>query len=233
MPQNLFYDASFATGAWAPSLQRALSRPQILPGWKPKSRLWRGTWTQWVQFEPDDEPGPFFWRAKPAALALQTGRESPAGGVAPTDWLCVGCYVERGVPAHAVAGPMDEGWHWHGFVRALTDNVFRSRLVELMLPLPGARRSLLISTSDGTSPVGNAGPVARRLAFTGLETLDEAKAIVDAVPVTTWIDVVIGCSFDKAECLSRQGDLVSEFRNPTVRAREMTELISGAMPRKP
>jgi hypothetical protein len=124
---------------------------------------------------------------------------------------------------------MDDGWHWHGFMRTLTDDEFRGRLVDLMLALPEARRSLWISTSDGTS----AAAAARRLPFMGPETLDQARAMIDAIPLTTWVDVVIGCSFAKEECLSRQDDVVSEFRNPTVRAREIVELIARAVPQRP
>lgn len=223
---DLFNDSMFAAGGWAPGLQKLLVRPQILPGWKPKARLWRGTWTQWVQFEPNGNLGSLFWSAKPAVLPL---RASQADGVAPPEYLAVGCYVERGLPAHVVAGPMHAGWHWHGFMRALSEDEYRGRLVELMLALPEERRSVWISTSDGAStPVG-----ARRLPFTGSDTLEQAKEIIDAAPVTAWIDVVVGCSFAKEECLARQGDLVPEFRNSTVRARETVELISDAMPPRP
>jgi hypothetical protein len=108
-----------------------------------------------------------------------------------------------------------------------------SRLVELMLALPEERRSLFISTTDGASGALSAGAVGRRLPFAGLATLDDAKSVIDAAPVTDWIDVVIGCSFAKAECLSRQADIVSDLRTPTVRAAEIVELIASAMPPRP
>src|SRR5687767_3934191 len=114
--KQIFYGSSFGDGAWAPDLKTAIdSKQRFLVGWRPRSRIWRGTWVQWVHFEPDDWSGPFFWSGKPALIASQP-KASRLGPPIGEEALFVGYYIERGHERRPdmPAAQMDGGWHWHG-----------------------------------------------------------------------------------------------------------------------
>ena len=96
---------------------------------------------QWVQFEPDDWSGPFFWNGKPAIRTPRPARNKTA---ITDEELFVGYYVERGHLADTDPyRVMDESWHWQGLLRCLTEPVLRDELNALMLDLPEARREAL------------------------------------------------------------------------------------------
>ncbi len=53
---------------------------------------------------------------------------------------------------------------------------------------------------------------------------------IDGIPVTQWINVMVGVRYTKDECLTEQRDLVDNFRNPIVRANEIRHLVADARP---
>ena len=48
----IFNRSDFDTGAWAAPLARVLRERNIIPDRHPKARLYRRTWSHWIQVEP-------------------------------------------------------------------------------------------------------------------------------------------------------------------------------------
>ena len=215
----------FSLGRWASGVKRDLMPMRLIPGppaWNAKCRIRRGTGRQWVQYEPDGWSGPFFWSGKPACIGLD-------------HVLLVGYFVERGVASHSEPSRvMDSQWHWKGFERCLAEPQLRNELNALVLDLPETRRTLWLEGSGLDDAVGR--PVPRfehALPYVGMATLDEAMSIVDASHPDQWINAMVACRFPKDECLTRQGEVVKEFRNPIIRANEIKSLVVEAMPPGP
>ena len=105
----------------------------------------------------------------------------------------------------------------------------RVELNALMLSLPKTRRTLWFHWSDAENAAGQIIQGGEKeIPYDGLVTLDKAKSIIDAVGDDHWINLMLACRFSKPECLNKQADLVSEFRNPIIRAHEIKHLIFNA-----
>jgi hypothetical protein len=228
----LFYDSpAFGDGTWAAALKQRVAAGRFIPDWRPTTRIWRGTYIQWVQFEPPGWSGPLFWSGKPAFRASSSTPSKPGRPVS-EDALYVGYYVERGVlTAQDPDQVIDEKWHWHGFHQCLTNPRLRAELDRLLLDLPEGRRTIWMTGSRHEEPSGQVHPEFTYVdRYHGERSLDAALARIKQIPPTQWLNVMLGSRFTKAECLVRQADLVGEFRNPTVRANEVRQLVEGAMP---
>jgi len=230
---QLFFSHNFGDGGWAPDLKRDIGMLQgLVPGWRPKSRIWRGTFVQWVQFEPEGSSGPLFWRGKPAIRASRS-KDSRSGLVTVEEALFVGYYVERGLPTHPSIpeAVMDPGWEWYGFKRCLSEPDFRKELDALMMNLPAGRRTFWIDCSESERADGHVlPPVSWIVRYAGASTLADAALIINGIAPTQWVNVMLGSRFTKDECLERQHDVVTDFRNPIVRANEIRGLIENAKP---
>jgi hypothetical protein len=148
------------------------------------------------------------------------------------DAMYVGYYVERGLLADDDPNRvMDKKWHWHGFYKCLSNPSLRHQLNRLMLDLPAVRRTIWISCSRHQDSSGTVHPeFTDQIRYAGEQDLDAARAKIDQIPFSQWINVMVGNCFDVAECLSRQADLVAEFRNPIVRGNEIRLLVEKALP---
>jgi hypothetical protein len=226
---TVFIASTFAAGGKAPELRKRMVSRRFIPKWQPTSRIWRGTYEQWIQFEPEGWSGPFFWSGKPAILAT---RPRQVATISSDQALFVGYYVERGTPTNTLPeARIDENWHWHGFYRCLLDPVLRDALDGLMLNLPENRRTVWL---DGSATDTGGGkvlpPFDHVLPYLGPATLDQAKALIDTIQPEQWINVMLGNRFPKSECLSRaEEQLVGEFRTPIIRAAEIHDVVQGAM----
>ena len=203
---QIFSDSGFETGKWAGELAKLLRQAKILDELVPKARVWRATWNQWIQFEPDWHVGPAFWFGKPALLSED-------------GFLQVGYYVERGLlyhPTHPEYVITPE-WHWHGFIRCLEQDHCRQKLNILMQELPEERRYLwihILSEEKGTL-------LNKSLAYEGAKTLDDFGNLYSEAPEDHWVEVMLGVRFSKNECLSLQKKIVSDLRTPLIRADEI------------
>ena len=122
-------------------------------------------------------------------------------------------------------------WHWSGFERCLTETRLRDDLNALMLNLPQGRRVVWIDCSEAEqSGIPVAPPLVRVLPYEGLNTLDDAKAIIDQVPDFQWINLMLAVRYTMDECLTEQLSLIDHFRNPVVRANEIRQLVEDARP---
>jgi hypothetical protein len=69
---TLFTGSGFQSGRWAGGLANLLRPLQLIPDFVPKGRIWRGTWQQWIQFEPSVSVGPLFWMGKESIRSSNT-----------------------------------------------------------------------------------------------------------------------------------------------------------------
>jgi hypothetical protein len=185
-----------------------LRQRQVIADKQAVTRLWRPTWTHWVQFEPVGYTGPAFWFGKPAILARD-------------DVLYAGYYVERGYAA-ADKKPeyvMTPEWHWHLFLATLANTEQRRRLSELMKNLPESRRCIWFLCGQEPS---------KCISYQDATSLDEMQSHISACDPNDWIDLILGVSFSADDCLTLQERILDELRAPLIRALEIEELISEA-----
>src|SRR5439155_10953816 len=108
--------SDFDTGAWAAPLARVLRERNIIPDRHPKARLYRRTWSHWIQVEPTGFSGPAYWLGKPAVMAR-------------SGTLYAGYYVERGYPSHQrLEYVITPEWHWHAFESSLAHDARRTQI---------------------------------------------------------------------------------------------------------
>jgi|SRR5208282_2081476 len=209
MPQ-LFTREGFADGHWAGGLKEKLdpnflrellgtTGPVVIaPGWHCRVRLWRATFQQWIQFEPNDLPaGPFFWSGKPAILS------SPSA-------LYAGYYVERGYPPEdatqeqkdlgEVMADDDKQWDWHRFCRLLSPG---SSLSELLFKLPAERRCIWIW--DAKEQRGHAHKFGDQPPFAAV------KDHIKEIKRKHWIDLVVGVEYSLDDCLLPKDQIVKDL----------------------
>lgn len=153
-------------------LAKALRERRVIADKKTIARVWRATWTQWVQCEPRGVDGAAFWFGKPAVIAWD--------GV-----LYAGYYVERGYPAHQKPEyVMDVGWHWNLFLATLENTSQRQRLSECMEALSESRRCvLLLCDQKQSSPVRYKDETSLEEMRTGISSCCQGK----------WVDLIWGC----------------------------------------
>lgn len=209
---SLFSEKGFNEGRWAGQLAQLLRKGAIIRELIPKARVWRATWKQWIQFEEPGLSGPVFWLGKPGIVSNEEA-------------LYVGYYVERGllrgerIPDPQVVTPQ---WHWHGFTKCLDNENLRCDLNSLLQGLPRQRSGIWIRTDQND----------RWLKYDGESTLLEAKTQFMGLQSDIWIDVILGVSFRKPECLDLQTAIVSELSTPIIRAYEISSLVKDAMRQK-
>lgn len=202
----IFSTSDFDTGAWAGPLARALREKNIVPDRHPKARLYRRTWSHWIQIEPRGFSGPAHWLGKPAVVARS--------GV-----LYVGYYVERGYPSHQhpeyVITPE---WHWHAFERCLAQGARRTQIDSLMRMLDPEVRALTVFCGD----------VRLELAYQDERTLAQATEYTRSCPPSEWIDLFLGVRLPREECLARQGAIRDQLEPALIRGRQIEEVVLEA-----
>ncbi len=206
---TLFSEKGFNEGRWAGQLAQLLRKQTIIPELSPKARVWRATWKQWIQFEEPGFPGPVFWLGKPGIISNEEA-------------LHVGYYVERGLPGNKrtpIPHVITPQWHWYGFLKCLDDNDLRSRMNSLLGNLPRQRSGVWIRT-DLTD---------RYCEYEAESTLLETRHAVTDLPSDIWIDVILGVSFRKPECLTLQETIVSELSKAIICAYKISSLVKDAM----
>ena len=216
---RVFGSTGFNEGSWVSGLSKLLRQRPILNDKQLVSREWRGTLTQglpalhWIQFEPPGYKLPAFWMGKPAILAWD-------------DMLYVGYYVERGYeprakPEYLRTHPeyiMDAGWHWHAFRNVLRDKTRRDQLHCLMENLPASRRCVSLCAPRPSN----------RIAYKGRSSLLAMESAIKGCNPNEWIDLILGVSFTRDDCLTLQSAIIDELRAPLIRAMEIHELVLGA-----
>ena len=213
----IFRERGFTQGQWTSALLNKLPS-DLIPEWTPRPRLWRASWTQWVQFEPTGWPGPKFYLAKPAIKALEDG------------FLYTGLYVERGYPPDAAPTQitpgtvMDSSWHWHGLVALWKSCSGRGALHSRLEGLSGA--CAVIDYTNGTDL-----KVLPQIPLSAVGSYADVLAAIATVPPHAYINLVVGVSISKTRCLSDQEAMLPEFRNPLVRAWQLHEIVQAATPR--
>jgi hypothetical protein len=215
---RIFGLSGFNEGSWVSGLAKLLRERPILTNKQLVSREWRGTLSQglpalhWIQFEPPGYKLPAFWMGKPAIVAWD-------------DVLYVGYYVERGYeaqvrPEYLRTHPeyiIDDAWHWHSFRSVLNDKNRRDQLHSLMENLPASRRCLTVYARRPSNPIP----------YTDRSSLAEMESAIAACDPNEWIDLILGASFTRDECLRLQTNIVDELRAPLIRAMEIDELVLG------
>jgi hypothetical protein len=180
-----------------------------------------------VQFEPEGYSLPFFWSGKPAVRSTRSDTAQDANAA-----IFAGYYVERGLDEHDDPyQQISATWHWHGLHRCLTEPALRNNLNDLMLTLPESRRTVWLEGGGIKQPDGTLAPgYSHVFPYVGRETLARVHDTIRAIPPTQWINLMLGNRFSKSECLERQGDLVTDFRTPIVRAHEIRALVESSIP---
>jgi hypothetical protein len=204
---TLFTDGGFQNGRWAGSLAKLLRPLHLIPDLVPKGRIWRGTWQQWIQFEPSVSIGPVFWMGKASIRSSATA-------------LYVGYYVERGLKwAEGIKQEYitTEDWHWHGFVNCLKEGSLHA----LLMDLPADRRCIWIENDEID--------LDERIGYTNESSLRQVENFINNIADNHWINVMLGNSYSKDECLKTQNQIVQEFRTPVVRAYEIDTLVKASM----
>ena len=205
---SLFAKHGFNQGSWAGGLRSVLRERRVLTDKQAVTRLWRPTWTHWIQFEPIGYTGPAFWFGKPAIIARE-------------EVLYAGYYVERGYAVHENSEyVMDSGWHWRLLLTTLANTVQRRRMSELMENLPESRRCIWLLCGQEPS---------KRIAYQDATSLDEMQSVISACDSNDWIDLILGVSFTVDDCLALQEGVVDELRAPLIRALEIEALISSSL----
>jgi hypothetical protein len=206
---QIFFDNGFEAGKWAGELAKLLRNRKIIPELVPRARVWRATWKQWIQFEPDWLKGPAFMFGKPGIMSQGEA-------------LYAGYYVERGLPPDCGRPEyiIGDDWHWHGFDQCLKNDDLRSRLNFMLLNLPENRRCIWIRTDQAQNC----------LEYEGDHSLLNTREIVQGVPANEWIDVILGVRFSKKECLDLQDGIVLELSTPIIRSHEISSLVIEEMP---
>ena len=199
----LFTQAGFDTGEWAGSLATRLRSKQIIPGRQPKARLYRHTWTHWIQVEPSGFKGPAHWLGKPAVVAHDGS-------------LYVGYYIERGLDQHErpeyVVTPE---WHWHALRACLGESPRRREIDSVMQQLPSQLRqvSALCGSRQFAPP------------YEGETTLLGFDRFVEACPPDEWINAYLGARFGLDECLTLQERLVDKLISPLLRGVQLEAIV--------
>lgn len=202
----IFSKSDFNKGAWAGPLARALREKNIIPDRHPKARLYRRTWTHWIQIEPKGFSGPAYWLGKPAVMARSEN-------------LYAGYYVERGYHSHRhpeyVITPE---WHWHAFQSCLAQSARRTHIDSLIRTLDPAIRALAVFCGDDRL----------ELAYQDEHTLTRAAEYTRSCPPSEWIDLFLGVRLPRDECLARQGAIRNRLEPALIRGREIEEVVLEA-----
>ncbi|MBI4766662.1 MAG: hypothetical protein HY787_19045 [Deltaproteobacteria bacterium] len=208
---SIFNENGFEKGKWTGELAKILKRKSIIPDLYPKARIWRATWSQWIQFEDSTLPGPIFWIGKPALLSSK-------------DSLYIGYYVERGFPEEEERDPLytiGPKWHWNGFLTCLNENKLRNQLSLLLNNLNEKRRCIWIDADNSS----------KQISYKNDKSLLEAKKYIYSLPSKLRIDLILGVYYSKEECLNLQDKIVSEIVTPLIRAYEIKTLVEQALGR--
>jgi len=206
-----FSEKGFNEGRWAGQLAQVLRKRNIIPELSPKARIWRASWKQWIQFEEPGLTGPVFWLGKPGIISNEEA-------------LYAGFYVERGLPrgnGTLSTYVITPEWHWHGFAQCLDNPNLRSALNSLLQELPRQRSCIWIRTDTDQ---GN-----QHLNYESENTLLDTKNYLAALPSDIWIEVILGVSFRKPECLGRQEEIIPDLNAPIICADEISSLVKDAM----
>ncbi|HEX3552023.1 MAG TPA: hypothetical protein VIA62_02210 [Thermoanaerobaculia bacterium] len=199
----LFNQAGFEKGDWAGALATRLRGKYVLPGRKPKARLYRYTWTQWVQIEPSGYSGPTHWFGKPAV-------------VADIGALYAGYYIERGIDHHErpeyVITPE---WHWYSLRACIDKPAVRHEIDAVMQEVPPERRKVAASCRDQYFEP----------AYEGETTLLAFRRFVDECPPGEWVNGYLGARFEIDECLTQQEKLVGRLVSPLQLGAEIERIV--------
>ena len=199
----LFNQAGFEKGDWAGTLATRLRGKRVLPGRKPKARLYRHTWTQWVQIEPSGYSGPTHWLGKPAVVA-----DSGA--------LYAGYYIERGIDDHErpeyVITPE---WHWYSLRACIDKPEVRREIDDAMQKVPPEHRQVAASCRDQYFEP----------AYEGETTLLAFRRFVDECPPGEWVNGYLGACFEIDECLTQQEKLVDRLVSPLQLGAEIERIV--------
>jgi hypothetical protein len=195
----------------------------LIKGWHPKIRPESRLGGRYVQFEPVNWSGPFVFAGRPAVKTMsQSSSEDDA--------LVVGYLIERGYrisPSHAVPNHdvMDRTWHWRGFELCLAERRLGAALNDLMNDLAGSERVAWIVV-EGPGTLVNAG-----VPYTGMETLDRIKELVDRATSDQWVSVMLGVKFAREQCVRfSKAEILREFSRVLGQADKIARVVENAVP---
>ena len=94
-------------------------------------------------------------------------------------------------------------------------------LHELLIELPNDRRCIWIENDEIN--------LDERIFYKNEESLKEAESIINEIADNHWINVMLGNSYSKDECIKIQQHIVQQLRTPVVRAFEMDSLVRASM----
>jgi len=199
----LFTRGGFDKGEWAGTLATRLRAKRIIPGRQPKARLYRHTWTHWIQVEPSGFSGPAHWLGKPAVVANDGS-------------LYVGYYIERGLDNHErpeyVVAPE---WHWHALLACIDRPERRREINAVLQQVPSQLRQ--VSAFCGNRQF--------EPPYEGEATLLGFRPFVNACPPDEWINAYLGARFGIDECLTNQERLVDKLVSPLLRGEEIEAIV--------
>lgn len=204
----------FAQGRWVGDL-KGLLPSRLIPDWQAVSRLTRGNWIQWLQYEPKDlVGGPKFFMAKPGVVAFDG------------EILYAGLYVERGrdlefaTPREREAGEvLSPEWHWYGLVRlwqtAEGRAVFHEKVARLSAPV-------VVSQHHRGDDVVRHEPWRATTPAVYEQVLREMETVHGA----RWIDLVVGIGVSRVAWNEDPRGVAEECRSPLIAAFELHNLIA-------
>jgi hypothetical protein len=196
--------------------------------WNCTYRQWHGTHQSWLQYEPEDHSGPFFWSGKPAIMCTDEA-------------LYAGYYIERGLLWEEATQDekdrgqvMDETWDWHRFRRLIRHDP--QGLLRIAAALPRDKRCVWMCVTQRQQDN------QKSLARLSLESEPDLREVIKRVHGSRrgdWIDLVVGVEFTKPECGRLQYDIVNELvqlspdrdvLGPLAVARDLHDLVAGTEP---
>ena len=199
----LFNRAGFEKGSWAGMLATRLRGKRVLVGRKPKARLYRHTWTHWVQIDPSGYSGPAHWLGKPAV-------------VADGEALYAGYYIERGIDHHERPEyVITSEWHWHSLRACIDKPATRREIDTVMQEVPSERRWVAAFCRDKRFEP----------AYESEATLLAFRRFVDECPPGEWVNGYLGARFEIDECLTQQEKLVDRLVSPLQLGAEIERIV--------